>query len=135
MALSLRRIPFTLLWATLSGASLLGTSAMAVVPIDQQTLQSWQNQSSKRPLLLDVRTKEEFAEGHIPGAINISHDQLIKRLAEIGDDRRLPVVVYCQSGRRAALAEAELEKAGFDHVYHLSGDYQGWVKSKQTVIK
>lgn len=130
MALSLRRIPFTLLWATLSGASLLGTSAMAVVPIDQQTLQSWQNQSSKRPLLLDVRTKEEFAEGHIPGAINISHDQLIKRLAEIGDDRRLPVVVYCQSGRRAALAEAELEKAGFGHVYHLSGDYPGWVKGR-----
>ncbi|MCS3455621.1 rhodanese-related sulfurtransferase [Aeromonas sp. BIGb0405] len=135
MTLSRRSLMLPLLWSCLCGAALFGSNAMAVVPIDQQTLQSWQKQSSKRPLLLDVRTKEEFAEGHIPGAINISHDQLIKRLAEIGDDRRLPVVVYCQTGRRAALAEAELEKAGFSHVYHLSGDYQGWVKSKQAVTK
>ncbi|MGY3870259.1 rhodanese-like domain-containing protein [Aeromonas crassostreae] len=110
----------------------LASPVLAAVPIDNQTLQSWQQQSGKRPLLLDVRTPAEFAEGHIPGAINISHEQLRTRLAELGDDRRLPIVVYCRSGRRAALAQAELEKAGFGHVYHLSGDYPGWVKSRQS---
>ncbi|MGY3864873.1 rhodanese-like domain-containing protein [Aeromonas bivalvium] len=110
----------------------LASPVMAAVPIDNQTLQSWQQQSGKRPLLLDVRTPAEFAEGHIPGAINISHDQLRQRLVELGDDRRLPIVVYCRSGRRAILAQTELEKAGFGHVYHLSGDYPGWLKYKDA---
>ena len=52
------------------------------------------------PLLLDVRTPEEFAQGHLPGAVLIPHDQLASRLAEI--EGKPWVLVYCRSGARAA---------------------------------
>ena len=54
------------------------------------------------PVILDVRTPEEYAAGHVPGAINIPHDQVRARLAEIDSAKDQPIVVYCRSGRRAA---------------------------------
>lgn len=79
------------------------------------------------PLLLDVRTPEEFAEGHIPQAINIPYDALAGRTGELGvEDLDREIVVYCRSGRRAAQAEATLREAGFRGVRHLEGDMIGW---------
>jgi phage shock protein E len=75
------------------------------------------------PLLLDVRSPEEFASGHVPGAKNVSYDQVASRLAELGPARE--VVVYCEKGGRAAKAAEVLKGAGFD-VKHLSGDMSGW---------
>ncbi len=62
--------------------------------------------------LLDVRTPQEFASGHINGAINIPVDQLGARLDELGERDR-PVVVYCRSGHRSGIAAKILRKAGF----------------------
>jgi len=84
-------------------------------------------------IVLDVRTAKEFAEGHIPGAVNISHDELEARLAELGPARDKEVVVYCRSGRRADLALGLLEKAGFERLYHLEGDFLGWADAKRPV--
>ena len=78
------------------------------------------------PIVLDVRTPEEFAKGHIPGAINIPHDQLEERLAEVEDYREGELVVHCQSGRRAAFAEEVLRDAGFENVLDLEGHWQAW---------
>lgn len=64
-------------------------------------------------LLLDVRTKEEFGERHLDGALNIPVAELGERLSELGDPRR-PVVVYCRSGARSAAAAAIMKKAGYD---------------------
>ena len=75
------------------------------------------------PLVLDVRSAEEYASGHVPGARNLSHDQVAARLAELGPTRE--VVVYCESGKRAALAADVLHDAGFT-VHHLVGDMSGW---------
>lgn len=76
-------------------------------------------------LLLDVRTPEEFAEGHVEGAINIDHTEVAGRLDEIrslvGGDVHKPVVVYCKSGRRAGLVKQQLLDAGFDRVTNLGG--------------
>ena len=77
-------------------------------------------------LVLDVRTADEFAAGHVPGAVNISHGALAARLAELGDDRERPVVVYCESGRRAGMAASVLLEAGFSDVRHLAGDMGAW---------
>lgn len=71
-------------------------------------------------LLLDVRTPEEFAEGHLEGAKNIPVGELEKRLAEVGDKGR-PVVVYCRSGRRSESAKGILLKAGWKRVENLGG--------------
>jgi phage shock protein E len=70
-------------------------------------------------LLLDVRTPEEFAEGHIAGAINIPLDELEGRLSEVPTDA--PVVVYCRTGARSAQAASLLEDAGYTQIHDLGG--------------
>jgi phage shock protein E len=66
--------------------------------------------------VLDVRTPGEFAEGHVPGAVNIPYDQVAARSAELGSKQK-PLVLYCRTGRRSGLAAAELVKQGFTAVY------------------
>lgn len=70
-------------------------------------------------VLLDVRTPQEFASGHIPGAINISIDELIGRLSEVPQDK--PVVLYCRSGNRSNQAAQILDRAGYTQIYDLGG--------------
>jgi rhodanese-related sulfurtransferase len=81
--------------------------------------------SQNAPLILDVRSVDEFNAGHITGATHIPHDQLAARLAEL-PDQDTPIVVYCHSGRRAAAAEAVLAEAGFTQVMDLDGHWRAW---------
>lgn len=80
-------------------------------------------------LLLDVRTADEFAEGHVDGAIQIPHDELADRIQEVidkqGGDKHKPIVVYCRSGHRAGIAKDVLTENGFDQVTNLGG-YTDW---------
>jgi rhodanese-related sulfurtransferase len=78
------------------------------------------------PLILDVRSPREYAAGHVPGAVNIPHTQLAYRLGELGIDKSEEVVVYCQVGKRAALAEQVLAEAGYTGVLHLEGQMRAW---------
>ena len=79
-------------------------------------------------LVLDVRGAEEYAAGHVPGARNLPHDEVGARAGElrVAKDAGQQIVVYCRSGRRAALAIEALRKAGFEKLAHLEGDYMGW---------
>jgi rhodanese-related sulfurtransferase len=72
-------------------------------------------------LLLDVRTPEEFAGGHVPGAVNVPVDELRSRLGELPRSRG--VTAYCQVGQRGYLATRILMQAGFDAV-NLGGGYK-----------
>ena len=74
---------------------------------------------------IDVRTPEEFASGHVPGAVNIPRDQLPAHFGEFATARDR-LVVYCERGPRALAAAATLQDAGFSEVRHLSGDMAGW---------
>jgi NADPH-dependent 2,4-dienoyl-CoA reductase/sulfur reductase-like enzyme/rhodanese-related sulfurtransferase len=71
--------------------------------------------------VLDVRTPQEFAAGHIPGAVNIPLDELRPRLGELPRDRE--IAVYCQVGQRAYLATRVLRQAGF-RAANLGGGYK-----------
>lgn len=64
-------------------------------------------------LLLDVRSVDEFVAQHIPGARNIPVNELPARMSELGSSAR-PIVVYCRSGARSALAAQLLRRAGYD---------------------
>lgn len=75
------------------------------------------------PYLLDVRTPEEFAAGHIAGAVNIPVQELEHRLSEV--PATTPVVVYCHSGRRAGKAASLLQARGRP-VTELDGSILGW---------
>lgn len=109
----------------LMGALLsLNVLAEATV-IGQTTLQSWQ-QSGKEILLLDTRSPEEFAAGHIPGAVNIEFNRIDQALGQLAPWKDKTIVVYCRSGRRAGIAEAYLEQQGFSGLHHLDGDILGW---------
>jgi phage shock protein E len=72
-------------------------------------------------LFLDVRTPEEYATGHVPGAVNVPYDELSSRIGEIDARRGDPVVVYCEKGPRASKATAALADAGFSSVRSLAG--------------
>ena len=72
-------------------------------------------------LLIDVRTKKEFEEGHIKGAINIPYDETNNLMTAIGFDKRRPVVVYCRSGNRSGKAKTELDKKGYTNVFNGMG--------------
>ena len=74
--------------------------------------------------VVDVRTAEEFASGHVPGAINIPYDQLPRRAAEIGPPGTT-VVLYCRSGRRSGIAFDALKKAGYGNLYDF-GSVSAW---------
>jgi rhodanese-related sulfurtransferase len=67
-------------------------------------------------VVLDVRTPEEFALAHVPGARNIPVQSLAQRAAELGSDKRVPVVIYCRSGARSAVATNLLRGLGFTQV-------------------
>lgn len=69
--------------------------------------------------LVDVRTADEFRSGYIPGAVNISLQELSQKLDKIPKDK--PVIVYCRSGNRSAYAAQTLLKAGYADVMDLGG--------------
>jgi phage shock protein E len=83
-------------------------------------------QESRAPVILDVRTPGEYLSGHIKGALNVSHDELERRLDELPADRSSEIVVYCQSGRRAAIAEKILVEKGYTNIKDLAGHWQNW---------
>jgi rhodanese-related sulfurtransferase len=85
-------------------------------------------------VVLDVRTPEEYAAGHLPAAVNIPHTVLADRIGELADARERDIVVYCRTGNRTAQALEILEKAGFKRLFHLKGDYTRWSEEKRPVI-
>lgn len=72
-------------------------------------------------LLVDVRSPEEFATGHLAGATNVPHTTVSEELATFGSDKDREIVLYCRSGRRAGLATAELQALGFTRVHNAGG--------------
>jgi rhodanese-related sulfurtransferase len=82
--------------------------------------------TQQAPLLLDVRTPEEYASGHVPGARNLPIDQLPARSGELAAYRDQPVVVYCERGPRGAKAAEDLTAAGFTSVRSLAGHMSAW---------
>lgn len=93
--------------------------------------------------VIDVREPAEFAEGHLPGAFNIPRGVLEFQVdghpAVAGQadphlaHRRAPVILYCRSGGRSALAAEALKRLGFDRPLSLAGGWQHWLESSGEV--
>lgn len=77
-------------------------------------------------LVLDVREDNEVASGRIAGARHIALGSLQKRMGDIDKYKDKPVVVYCRSGNRSAVAASQLTAAGFQDVVNLQGGVQAW---------
>ena len=129
----MNRIATLLAGALLCAASPAFAEDSAAVPITQTELLKRIEQKDPGLVVLDVRTADEFAAGHVPGARNVSHDLLASRIDELAGARDKQVVLYCRSGRRTLLAEDVLRKAGFKNIAHLEGDYLAWEAEKRPV--
>ena len=108
-------------------------AAVAVAPMSQEALLEHQSRHPDHLFVLDVRTPQEYAAGHVPGAVNVPQDQLASRLAEVPKDK--DVVLYCQSGRRAGIAAEVLAANGYTRLSHLEGDMPAWVAKGHAVEK
>ncbi len=72
-------------------------------------------------VLIDVRSADEFANGALPGAQLIPHEQISTRIAGVVPDKDTPVVLYCRSGRRSSQAQDELRALGYTQVVNAGG--------------
>lgn len=77
-------------------------------------------------IILDVRTKGEFEDGHIAKAKNIPVQQLPARINELEKFKDKPILVHCASGGRSPSAVRELVNNGFEQVYHLNRGLMSW---------
>jgi rhodanese-related sulfurtransferase len=93
--------------------------------ISQAQLQEWMQQKPEL-CILDVRSAREYNSGHVPGAININHTEISEHLDGLRPYENKDVIVYCELGVRARMAQNALAKAGFTSVYHLTGDMRAW---------
>lgn len=78
-------------------------------------------ETEKDYVILDVRTPEEFAQGHIPGAVNIPNEQIGReKLPELPDENQL-ILIYCRSGNRSKQAAGKLAEAGYTNLAEFGG--------------
>ena len=72
-------------------------------------------------VILDVRTREEYDHGHIPGAIVISHEEVAHKAEETLTDKDQLILVYCRSGRRSKIAAEALVELGYTNILEFGG--------------
>ncbi len=102
---------------------------LALEPRQQTPLEDF---DAKDAFVLDVRTRGEYEDGHLPGATRIHAGRLLHELDDLPRDR--PIVVHCQAGNRSAVASSVLRAAGFDNVYDLSGGYSAWAEREKNKL-
>ena len=76
---------------------------------------------SSAAVLLDVRSPEEFASGHLRGAVNIPHDRIAEEISATVPDKSAQVILYCRSGRRAGTALDTMKSMGYENVSNFGG--------------
>ena len=95
------------------------------VPVTHQTITAAQAQAYMADgdafVLLDVRTAEEFATQHIPGAILIPYNEIANRAPAELPDKDMRIFIYCRRGRRSEIAAYELAAMGYTKVYDFGG--------------
>lgn len=114
--------------ALLTGCS----SSSATKNLDAQAFSEIAAASST--YVLDVRTPGEFAAGHLTNAhnIDVESNTFSADIAKL--DKQATYAVYCHSGRRSAIATAQMEKAGFTHLNNLNGGIQAWSAAGGSLV-
>jgi rhodanese-related sulfurtransferase len=85
-----------------------------------------QIKSGRAPTIVDVRSRQEYLAGHVPGAVHIPFWAAASRVSKIHTPAHDPVIVYCGHGPRAWIAGALLGLRGFRHLVYLEGHWAGW---------
>jgi rhodanese-related sulfurtransferase len=91
-------------------------------------------QKDENPLLIDVRTPQEYNEGHIEGSLLIPLDTLEANLPKLANSKDRPLIIYCRSGARSAIASRLLADQGFKPL-NVSGGINEWSAAKLPLAK
>lgn len=97
------------------------TIVMKIKPEDAKKMLEGENP----PALIDVREPDEFANGHIPNAVNVPLGDVVNGVMRLGIPKDQPIMVYCRTGRRSSEAASKLQGAGYQKIYDLGG-ITGW---------
>lgn len=111
--------------------------AQAKAGIREVSLNDAEQAIREADLLLDVREADEFAAGHLPGAILVPRGLLEFRLSGTPamESRDLKVVLYCKTSGRAALAAQAMQQMGYMHVQSITGGFDAWAAAGKPVAK
>lgn len=92
-------------------------------------------EKSLNQTIVDIRTPEEFAEGHIEGAVNINlfDNHFLDQISQF--DKSKPIFLYCRSGNRTSSASKKIADLGFEQVYDLQGGILNWQRNNQQIAK
>jgi rhodanese-related sulfurtransferase len=88
-----------------------------------------ENQGNINFVILDIRTPEEFVEGHIDGAQNVDfYDSFESEITKL--DKNRAYLIYCRSGNRSNIAKDIFQQMGFKEIYELDGGYNLWQENR-----
>ena len=82
--------------------------------------------SSPNLKILDVRSSSEYRDGHIPGAVNISYEDLEFEIDDLVPEKDNPILIYCRTGRRSHLAIETLKELDYEKIYHIYEGLSDW---------
>ena len=124
----------TMFWSTT--LKMIRAKFPQVAQLSTDSLQTWLDESTtaERPVLLDVREKEEYEVSHLKGAVPaLTEKEALQALEEVPPDR--PVVLYCSVGYRSSEMAGFLQKRGFRKVYNLEGSIFAWANEGRPVYR
>lgn len=91
--------------------------------------------AGEKMILVDTREDNEWARGHLPGAIHLGKGIIERDIEKTIPDKNAPLVLYCGGGFRSALAADNLQKMGYKNVVSMDGGWRGWTESGFPVAK
>jgi rhodanese-related sulfurtransferase len=111
--------------------------AAAKTRVQEISVQDAEQAIREADVLVDVREADEFAAGHMPGAVHISRGMLEFRFSGMPalQARDLKIVLYCKTSGRAALAAAALHEMGYLNVQSIAGGFDAWAAAGKPVAK
>ena len=124
-----RLLPFVLSLMLLSSCGNAGSSSLGYRQISMDEAIKMMR-DEKNYIILDARRPDEYAEGHIPGAINVPNEEIgTAEIAELPDKSQM-ILVYCRSGRRSKEASEKLVKLGYTNIVEFGGilDWKGEIE-------
>ena len=86
-------------------------------------------------LLVDVREDNEWAKGHLPGAVHLGKGIIERDIEQRAPDTNAKIILYCGGGFRSALAAENLQKMGYTNVESMDGGWRGWVEAGLPTAK
>ncbi len=111
-----------------AGKSVNGAAKLSAAQLPQV-------QTRKSAVLVDVRTADEFGNGHIARSLNLPLDSLESSLKKLNKHRSKPLILVCQAGNRAGKAVKTLKENGFADLYVLDGGIAAWTKENLPLTK